>query len=292
MKPLYLFVLLVVFISCKKNKDQFNTHKEDYSKYLNAKNTPTLDLAISEKEFWSKRLRKDSSGIGDLGPLAMSYEVIYEMTGDVSNLESAEILYVKAVKIAHSKDVHIRSLASLLMKQQRFNEAKKLLEESYLSVSNKQATEYLLFDLYFEIGNYDKANQFLEKFKKNSDYNYLIRLAKWNKYQGNIKVVIRSLEKAMDIANSRKSKELQIDSYLRLADLYFQIDKIKESYQLCLKTLQLQPDNAQAKKQIAWIVYSYKRNSIEANRILDSIMVINKSPEFYILKAEITDSLR
>jgi len=289
MKSIGIILVLVTLISCNKNEvTKQVTNPQDYQLFLFTSNTTTTTNALSEIEFWSKRLRPDSSGIGELGPLANAYTTLYEASGEISYLKNAEKLLEKAISVsAHNKDSYIRSLSHIYSTQHRFKEAKEILEESYAGLSNKHETELMLFDVYMELGEYPKADTMLGKVKNNNDFNYLIRLAKWNDHNGKLNAAIRDLENAKKIVDSRKNKQLQLWVYTNLADFYGHAGKLKESYNLYLKTLQLQPDYAYAKKKIAWIVYSFEKNSNEANRILDSIMVDHKAPDYYLFKAEL-----
>ena len=61
------------------------------------------------------------------------------------------------------------------------------------------------------------------------------------------------------------------------------------SYYYYLKALELNPNDAYAKKGIAWIIFSYEKNPEEALRILDAITENYSSPDYYLLKAEIAD---
>jgi len=54
--------------------------------------------------------------------------------------------------------------------------------------------------------------------------------------------------------------------------------------------LEIEPDNSYAKKGLAWIAYSNDNNAEEANRILDSLIVVHDIPDYYLLKAEIAES--
>ncbi|MFK5983240.1 MAG: hypothetical protein QM499_10020 [Flavobacteriaceae bacterium] len=291
MKLPYLLILFFFVLSCDKDETiDIITNSEDYNGYLYTTTNSTFESAKSEKEFWSNRLRKDSSGVGDLGPLANAYAAMFTASGEVLYLKNAEIIYRKAIKIsAHSKDSYIRSLAQNLISQHRFVEAKKILEESLKGASNKRAIQHILFDVYMELGEYKTADKTLLKLKNKNDYNYLIRLAKRNDHKGNLEGAIQNLTEAMKIADSRKSKTLQIWTYTNLADFYGHSGQIKKAYNLYLKTLKIQSDNNYAKKQIAWILYSYEKNPLEANSIIDSIMVNNKSPEYYLFKADLAD---
>ena len=190
---------------------------------------------------------------------------------------------------AHNKDVFARGLARNFISQHRFKEAMLVLEESYAGISNKKATQLMLFDVYMEVGRYKDAFAMLEKSKNLSDYNYLIRLAKWNDYKGDLDAAIRFIEKARDIADERKSKPLQLWTYTNLGDFYGHAGRVEDAYRQYLKALQLQPDNAYAKKGIAWIAYAGEGDTTTANRILDSISIHHKVPDYYLLKAEMAE---
>lgn len=282
----------ILLWSCKNEKKEEErttiTSPIDYAAYLEADQTKRYKSALKEQEFWSKRLGDDSTGVGDLGPLAGAYSKLFETSGNIQNLKDAEIVYKKAIKIAASsiKDGYIRSLARNYISQHRFKEATALLEESYAGVSNKHATELMLFDCYMEIGSYEKAEALLRKIENPNDYNYLIRISKWSDYKGQLDAAIRYMERAMKIAESRNSEYLKIWTYTNIADYYGHDGNIKASYDHYLKALRLQPDNAYAKKGIAWILYSEERNISEANRILDTLLVHHNIPDYYLLKAE------
>ncbi|MAN58397.1 MAG: hypothetical protein CMC08_01025 [Flavobacteriaceae bacterium] len=288
MKTTSIIILFLAFVACSEPTPEKITNPEEYNTYLLSSNTTTFDEAVSKKDFWNKRLAADSSGVGDLGPLAAAYAQLFETTGNVEHLRNAEKLYRKAMDIsANNKDSYARALAHNLISQHRFKEAKTILEESYGGVSNKHETELMLFDIAMELGEYDAAYRYLGKVKNNSDYHYLIRAAKWSDYKGDLDNAIKNMEKAKEIAESRNSTPLKIWTYSNLGDYYGHAGRIEESYNHYLKTLELQPDNAYAKKGIAWIAYSRENNPEEANRILDSVMRTHKVPDYYLLKAEL-----
>lgn len=288
-KPIVLIGFILLAIACKNNpKKRAFTNPEDYNSYLPTSPKPTYDQAVSEREFWSKRLRVDSSGVGDLSPLAGAYTQLFETTGDPTFLKNAEQLYKKGMEIsATDEDGFARSLAHNYISQHRFKEAYQLLDSTFKGPSNKQETQLMLFDAAMEVGDYKMAYQYLEAVKNLKDYHYLIRLSKWSDYRGDLPNAIRYLEKAMAIAESRDSKPLKIWTYSNLADYYGHAGRIADSYSYYLKTLALQPDNEYVKKGIAWVLYSEEKNTAEAHRIMDSIMKGRQLPDDHLFKAEL-----
>lgn len=289
MKKLAILLIIVSYSSCNDDKDgntENFTHKEDYDKYLGSNNRDSYKKAVEMNEFWTSRLAADTSGVGDIGPSAGSYGALFASTGNAENLYNSEELYKKAISIASIKDGYVRGLAHNYISQHKFKEAKEILEGIYAGPTNKRETELILFDVYMELGMYDKAEHMLGNFKINGDFNYIIRQAKWNDHQGNLDAAIRNLENAKEIAESSNNDGSRIWVYTNIADYYGHAGRLKDSYNHYLMALKLQPDNAYAKKQIAWLLYSKEKNTVEANRILDSVMVNHKVPDYYLIKSQ------
>ncbi len=283
--------LSVLLLGCNGQGDKdvtFTTNPKDYISFLQADPIKSYAAALEEKEFWSKRLGSDSTGVGDLGPLAGAYSTLFETSGDIQYLKDAEQVYKKAITVAAIKiqDGYKRALAKNYITQHRFKDAITLLEESYAGISNKHATELLLFDCYLEVGAYSKALQLLKKIENINQFDYLIRISKWSDHQGDLSAAIGYMEKALAIANSRNNLALQIWTNTNIADYYGHQGDIKASYNHYLKTLALQPDHAYAKKGIAWILYSKEHNITQALVLIDHLLANHNLPDYYLLKAE------
>ena len=283
--------LSLLLLGCNGQGDKdvtFATNPEDYTSFLQADPIKSYAAALEEKEFWSKRLGSDSTGVGDLGPLAGAYSKLFETSGAIQHLKDAEQVYKKAITVAAIKiqDGYKRALAKNYITQHRFKDAITLLEESYAGISNKHATELLLFDCYLEVGKYSKALQFLKKIENINQFDYLIRISKWSDHQGDLSAAIGYMEKALTIANSRKNLALQIWTNTNIADYYGHQGDIKASYNHYLKTLALQPDHAYAKKGLAWILYSKEHNITQASVLIDHLLKNHNLPDYYLLKAE------
>lgn len=290
MKPYILLLGLLILIGCdSKPKYEKITTVEDYNSYLKTNVTPTLDEALLQQQFWSNRLDKDTTGIGDIGQLAGVYEQLFTETGNIQHLLDAENLYKKAIAVSadNFRDGFERGLAKNYISQHRFKEANDLLQKSFDGVSLKRPTQLMLFDSAMELGDFDRAYSYLSALKDMSDYNYLIRLSKWSDHIGDLDNAIKFMEMAKEKAESHESKPLKVWTYSNLADYYGHAGRIKDSYEHYLKTLALQPDNSYVKRKIAWIVYAAEGNAKESHRILDSVMKNHTLPDYHLLKAEL-----
>jgi tetratricopeptide (TPR) repeat protein len=287
MKHLISLVILLALISCQEMGNPLITDKKDYNVFLDSEPVKTTSKYF---ELWNSKIKEDSMQLLSFGIVGGEYNRYFQHTGDIQYLRKAEKALRRAVKIAAIGEAgYYRSLARNYISQHRFREALMLADSARVMGSGVNATQGLLFDLHMELGNYDEAEAYLDSIANFSDFGYLIRLAKWNDHLGDLDQTIRLMEKAMAKAENSKNKDLMLWCYTNIADYYGHAGRIQESYDHYLKSLAIDPQNAYAKKGIAWIVFSHERNPQEALRILDSIIKNHKAPDYYLLKSEIAE---
>lgn len=283
-KILYIFTILLVF-SCQQQTIQKFTQKGDYDPYLGSSAAKTTSKYF---ELWDGKIKPDSMQLMSFGIVAGQYNNYFQATGDITYLKKAEKALEKAVEIAAiGESDYYRALARNYISQHRFKDASKFAEMARAKGSGVLESQSLLFDVHMELGNYDKAEKYLDSIKNISSFGYLIRLAKWNDHKGDLETTITYMEMAMAKAEKTKNDGLRLWAYTNLADYYGHAGRIKDSYNNYLKALALDPQNAYAKKGIAWIVFSYEKDPVEALRILDSVTAHYKAPDYYLMKSEI-----
>lgn len=287
MKILLLFFSLALCVSCTQPTRESITRKEDYNHYLQGKPATTSSKYF---DLWNSKIQPDSMQLTSFGIVAGEYNRYYKNTGEVRFLIKAGQALEKAVEIAAvGKAGYQRALARNYISQHRFREALAWANSARSLGSGVTESQNLLFDVHMELGNYDKAKKYLDSTLNMSSFGYLIRLAKWTDYKGDLETTIRFMEKAKLKAESAGNRTILLWSYTNLADYYGHAGRIKESYNHFLKALELDPKNAYAKRGIAWIVFSHEKNPREALRILDSVTQTFKAPDYYLLKAEIAE---
>ena len=289
MKTLKILSLLVFSIlsSCTNKPSQI-TNTSDYEQYLNVKENKSIDFANREISFWQTKIESYPNQAMYLGMLASNYGILFQYTGNITDLYKSEELltkYNEAYK--YSRVSTIRALARNYISQHRFKEALNLAHKALAIGEGRKETQKLLFDVQMELGNYAEALKNLDAIRNMNDFDYLIRLAKWNDHNGDLKTAITFMEKARDIAIEDDNKVLKIWSYSNLGDFYGHAGRIQESYDSYLKTLEIDPNYSYALKGIAWIVFSHERNTTEANRIITAIAKTHNTPDFYLLKSQI-----
>lgn len=286
MKKIITLVFVAVFFGCQEKAEKI-TDSNDYNKYLITSNIPSKDAIDKNYEFWQEKFKNDSTSLMEMSQLSRIHAALFGSTGDISQLKISEKLIKKSHDIAaRNQDTYLRSLAHNYISQHRFKEAQILLDSAYTYPDNKKLTEMMLFDVAMELGEYERADTLLGRIKSPKDFNYLIRLAKWSDHNGNLDAAIKYLEQARQVAEERDDWALKLWIYSNIGDFYGHAGRLSDSYNSYLKTLELEPDNHYAKKQIAWMVYAAENDTEEANRILDSIMVNHKAPDYHLLKAE------
>lgn len=284
--PILVFTILFIF-GCNTKPNQI-TNTADYDKYLHLASNESLDFANKEISFWQSKYDAAPNQKTYLGVIAAKYATLFEYTGNIKNLYKTEDLLTQSNQASHySKVSTLRSLGRNYIAQHRFKEALVLANKALAIGEGRKETQKLLFDVQMELGNFTEAEVNLNAIKDMKDYDYLIRLAKWNDHKGDLKTAITFMEKARDIAEKEDNKTLKIWSYSNLGDFYGHAGMIQESYDSYLKTLAIDPNYSYALKGIAWIVFSHERNPTEAKRIVEAIEVTHNTPDFFLLKLQI-----
>lgn len=293
MKYIQLILVFVTFstaISCTKETNKKITNTKDYEAYLVADNSNSLETLTTELNFWKTKLNISPNQYPYNLKIASANARLFKMTGNINELKLAEKNILEAnERINYSNAGYLRTLARNYISQHRFKEALILIKKAELNGQNLKETQYMMIDLYLELGNYPKVEEYLSKVKNFKSFDYLIRLSKYNDHIGNLEKAIACLEASLKIAKQNNNSYLMEWNYTNLGDYYGHAGRIKDSYNCYLKALELNANDSYAKKGIAWIVYSYERNPKEALRILENVTKNNVTPDYNLIKAEIAD---
>ncbi|SHH40582.1 tetratricopeptide repeat protein [Winogradskyella jejuensis] len=280
--PLFL---LSLFFSCDSKKI---SDKADYQAYL-AQNLDTSKI-VKEVDFWTLKLNITPNQFPYLLKRASAYTALFNTTGKIDNLINAEKDLLVANNATDYKNTsYLRALAYNYLSQHKFKKALELLKKAENLGEKLENTQKMLFDVNLELGNTIEAQKYLSEFKDFSDFDYLIRLAKWEDHNGNLDGAINYMERATKISESGNTTSLKQWAYTNLADFYGHAGKIDLSYYYYLKALELNPNDAYAKKGIAWIVYSYEKKPDEALSILNQVTSYYNAPDYNLIKAEIAE---
>lgn len=284
-RKLFPLLFIIVFLSCDSKKV---TDRNDYQVYL--QHDIDDSKAFEEINFWSIKLDNTPNQFPYLVKRASAYTNLFDSTGKIEYLNNAEKDLTAANRAVNYKNSsYLKALAHNYVTQHKFKEALAMLQKAEVLGEKLLGTQKMLFDVHLELGNYEEAEKYLTIIKNFSDFDYIIRLAKWEDHNGNLDGAISYMERAVKISESSNNKPLKQWSYTNLADFYGHSGKINMSYSYYLKALELDPNDAYAKKGIAWIVYSYEKNPDEALAIINNITTYYNAPDYNLLKAEIAE---
>lgn len=287
---IFLFVTYTIIVSCNDKQPNQITNVEDYQSYLRSNINPDIKKIKTELSFWKQKIENTPNQYPYYSKIASLNTKLFKLNGNISMLKNAERnLIIANQKTNYNNASYLRGLARNYISQHRFKEALALLIKAENNGEKLYNTHLMLVDVYLELGNKEIAEKYLAKIINTKSFDYLIRLSKYNDQIGDLDSAINCLEQALLIAKSTKNKSLMQWNYTNLADYYGHAGRIKDSYNAYLHALELNPNNSYAKKGIAWIVYSYERNPIEALRILNVVSKENSSPDYFLLKSEIAD---
>ena len=290
-KHIIVIVCLTLLMGCKDSNKTI-TDPQAYNEYLELVENDALQIANSDLQFWEKKLEKEPNQFPYLAKIAACHSQLFSMTGEIAHLIKAEKSLIEVnERTNYNKASYLRALARNYISQHRFKEALRLLKQAESNGENISATYKMLFDVHLELGDVADAQKYLGRIKDFSDFDYLIRLSKWSDHEGNLEAAIKYMEKAVAIAESSNISSTKQWAYTNLADFYGHDGQIQKSYDHYIKALKLNPNDAYAKKGVAWIVYSHERKPEEAMRILNTITKNYQVPDLYLLKAEIAEYL-
>lgn len=289
-KATSIMLIFFLFLSCNSDEKIKVTNKEDYQAFLIVKENEKENNIKREIDFWQTKYNAAPNQYTYLISLASLYSQLFEIKGNIQDLYRAEKLLLDCNNRVRGEKASIhRSIAKNYISQHRFKEALEYLKKAYILGENRLSTEKMLFDVYMELGNYTEAEKKLDVIQDTKDFDYLIRLAKWNDHKGDLDTAIKIMEQAKKIAEETKKEDIKLWIYSNIADFYGHAGRIKESYDYYLKTLQIDNQNAYALKGIAWIVFSYERDTKSAIEIIDHITAKHTVPDFYLLRAEMNE---
>lgn len=289
MNSTYILAICSLFIlsSCNTSSKKV-TDASDYNRYLELADNKNMTDAQKDFDFWTTKSEEAYNPYSYSSQIANTYSTMFAATGKIDYLKLAEKNLIALNDANNYKSSGaLKSLAANYVSQHKFKEALQLLTKAELNADNLEGTQKMLFDVHLELGNYELAKTYLEGFENMSDFDYLIRLAKWSDHQGNLDAAITYMEKAKAVAESSNLKGVKQWAYTNLADFYGHAGRINDSYNHFLMALELDPNDAYAKKGIAWVIYSHEKNPDEALRILNTVTKDYYAPDYFLLKAQI-----
>ena len=243
---------------------------------------------IRQINFWENQIRDKGEGYLFLEKLARLHQQLFEVTGDIHELNISNDYYHRAA--LQSKGNY---KASMLLAQSAnyiqlhaFAKAKEKSEAAILLADDPFEPSMMLFDALMELGEYRAAEQIMETYSGSSSFDYLVRYGKFLDHQGDLEGAIAMTELARDQVSGLQKEKLHWVS-THLADMYGHRGDIRQSYEAYLNVLKEEPLNLHALRGIAWVAYAHDNNPEAAQEILQTIQSNTALPDSYLLLSEL-----
>lgn len=285
-----LLVTIITLVSCNTKKNIANT--KDYAAFINpAFHKAQLHNNESEIQFWNDKLKADTGSYANMLQVGFNTLAHFKLTGNVNNLRYADSLFYSVIRKLNNKEASVYlSLTQNAITQHKFKEAEQYIYAAEKIGADAGTLNLLKFDVNMELGNYLAAELCLKKiYNKEKNFDYLIRQAKYQDYEGNAEASILSMEKAYGLLKHSNKKSTQVWVTTNLADMYSHSGRIQDAYNMYVKSLQLDSANLYALKGIATICFANDKNADEAERIFKFILSTTDAPDLNLNLAEISE---
>ena len=257
---------------------------EDYSRMYAPQQV--YDAVVQDVIFWEDRLNNDFN-VASASRYASSLMGLFAHDSNLDHLiEAEEVLDRLIMEVDLESSTAYRLRAQIKMKSHRFCEALDDLLVSEELGDDLKLTEALLFDVYHELGEDALAFHYLERIQGGKKFDYLARLARWEDSRGHLAKAIEALESSEELI-SKNDWAKRSWLYSNLADFYGHDGRIEKSREFFVKALELNPVDWYSVKGLAWISYSYDRDTDQALRYLDKLDAFKEIPAVAKLRYDI-----
>jgi Flp pilus assembly protein TadD len=287
MKKYIFFALLLAYSLVACNKKSI-VQQSDIAPFLNNKTVQKkLNQKLGNNFFWQQKLMIDNNYV-NLLQLAYSNIDLFGQTGNAQHLQQADSFFIQASKKVQGKESTIYiALAQNAITQHQFKKAKAYLDSANTLSAQPYQISLVSFDINMEVGDYTQAAIELSKIKNTKNqFDYLIRLAKYQDYLGNIENAVAAMEKALQLSKTKNNKAQQLWLITNIADMYTHENKLEKAYNLYLQSLALDSSNVYALQQIANISNNEDNNKMLCNEIWKFIESQKNEPSIILAKAK------
>lgn len=266
---LLLFATLTL-ASCHKHHDHVTL--EDVEPYLQITTTDQKDAALENRSFWTVKLETHPHQFPYAVKVAAVERQLFELTGQFDHL-NASIEHLKAAneQAANRQSSILRETAAVCLTAHRFEEALQFLEMAEQNGDRLEATEKMLFDAHFELGNDEAASHYLEKHRDYQDFDYVVRKARWVDAEGDLEGAIKLMEDALAMTELTGNAETIAWVHANLADFYGHNGQIHRSVKNYKAALEHRPTDDHGLEGLAWVAYYHQGDVDLARRIVTAL---------------------
>ncbi len=285
MNRIALFLLTLFLVQCDAEKENPNIASEkDVLPYLNY----DKKSADGNLQFWEAELTENERNILAMPRVAGALSGRFRSEGRIGDLLRSDSLLRRTVQINAQPSAGLYlSLAQNAIAQHQFRRANLYLDTAFSIGDRPYGTMLLRFDVAMETGDYPLAASLLKQIQnERSKFQYLLRKAKYQDYEGDLEGALKSMEEALAWAEEKENEALILWARSNLADMYGHDGQIQKSYDTNLKVLAQDSSYKYALKGIAWVAYANDKNLELAKAIIQNLHQKNPKPDYDLLLAE------
>ncbi|MBN8663623.1 MAG: hypothetical protein J0L83_03565 [Chitinophagales bacterium] len=279
---------IIIFIGAAAcNNNQPVTNRDDYKQFLKVTDNQLIQID-KEITFWTKKLEEDGSHFGAQTKLGGLYAKRFQYSGNIKEVHKADSFYNCANQLQkkYSSGIY-RQLAANAITKHQFWQSKYFLDSAAQLGDNLSFTLLQQFDTQLELGNSYEAERILKRYPNANTFEVLIRKAKLSDAKGNLDEAIMLMEQALAMVTVENDKAAWLWVKSNLGDFYTHANRFAEAYQCYLNVLQVDTENYHCLKGIAWLAFSYEKNTTAAKEILLFLQQAHPVPDYDLLLAEI-----
>lgn len=263
MKYLFCILLLLALLACNKPKTVVNQSFVD-SLLSNHYPSPISVVNQNDLEFWETRVRTLPENFVNLFKYSSALIGRFHIYGNINDLLRADSI-MQALVVKFNEPGMLLSLGSYKMLRHQFSDAKKYINAVVQMKAEKFATQMMLFDASFELGDEYHASTILQQTRSPQDYSYNFRLSKFDHYKGNVDSSIKHMMKAALLAHS--NAYLRTAALSNAADLYVHDGEIKKALDLYIQCLRYNSCDFHSLMGLGWLALVHDGNDSLAKQI-------------------------
>ena len=302
MKNYFYLATLATFLllGCTKpNNEKEVTSFKDIRSYIMSYDSMRSQELISVDEqlnFWKGKIEISPNGFVYMQKAAQLYMKRFNLAGDPEDLRTANSYLNKTNSFQRGKGrrqvYHL--MAGNYISLHEFKKAEETCMKIFEEGIDDGGTQLMLFDIYMELGNYERAENIIHRFQmgKSNEFDCLVRASKFLDYKGKLDSAILVMHQAEEkVSKFGEKKELQAWVNTMLGEMYGHLGDAKTSYQYFLKALTVVPNYEEALKKIAWMMYSKEDKAEWAYLIIDILYSSKPTPDLLWELAQLTDGI-
>ena len=277
-------ILFLALVSCRQHAIVVDAR---YLDSLMTHYTPSRAFLTNEGDLQFWRHRSDSMGdFVSREHYARALATRFHLSGDIRDLQLADSL-MNRISRQYPEPGFLLSLAGYSMLQHQFVLAKKYIDTVLNKRAEPFASQMMLFDVQYELGNYYDAGLILKNYGQPSDYAYNFRLSKLDHYSGSVDSAVAHMLKAAALVPS--NPYLKQAALSNAADLYVHDAELEKAAALYKECLSINPADFHSLMGLGWLALVGDANDSLAVRCFLFAADHLRSPDPYFKLARATE---